>query len=285
MVNQVIKNKEQGVALIMALLILALIMVSVLSLSKIIISEVKMSVNTGNSIGAFYAAESGIEKGLYYIKYSREQSDFVYFTDLKDEEQDLNSYANFKITNSTISSLDFVAYNIGTSTPAHLDIIDPSGEVSDINWGLVPGAVYKYQVFWKINNCFPDHSSDRLEISANYFESLFTKIGVDKKVIICNCGSATADQCDATVAQFNISDERYYRFSFRPLDSKVDELHFDVYENNVPIAVQSEANIEVEGKFKNSKFKLKANLPSLVPVSDVFTYIIFSEEELVKDTP
>ena len=65
--NKINKN-EKGVILVMAMMILALMMTSVLALSKIIRGEINMTRNIDNSIIAFYVAESGIEKSLYYIK-------------------------------------------------------------------------------------------------------------------------------------------------------------------------------------------------------------------------
>jgi len=59
---------EKGVALIITFFIMVIILASVLSLSVILYSEIKVIKNIGNSVVAFYAADSGIEKILFYDK-------------------------------------------------------------------------------------------------------------------------------------------------------------------------------------------------------------------------
>lgn len=59
-------NKEKGVSLIMTFFIMIIILSVVLAISIILYSEIKIIRNMGNSVVSFYAAESGIEKVLYY---------------------------------------------------------------------------------------------------------------------------------------------------------------------------------------------------------------------------
>ncbi|MCX6721983.1 MAG: hypothetical protein NTY04_02240 [Candidatus Staskawiczbacteria bacterium] len=60
------KDKEKGVSLIITFFIMIIILSVVLSLSIILYSEIKVLRNMGNSVVSFYAADSGIEKVLYY---------------------------------------------------------------------------------------------------------------------------------------------------------------------------------------------------------------------------
>ncbi|MDP3882584.1 MAG: hypothetical protein Q8Q48_00825 [Candidatus Staskawiczbacteria bacterium] len=59
-------QKEKGVALIITFFIMIIILAVVLSVSAILYSEIKIIRNIGNSVIAFYAADSGTEKILYY---------------------------------------------------------------------------------------------------------------------------------------------------------------------------------------------------------------------------
>jgi len=61
-----ISNSENGVSLIITFFIMIIILSVVLSVSIILYSEVKVIRNIGNSTGSLYAAESGVEKILYY---------------------------------------------------------------------------------------------------------------------------------------------------------------------------------------------------------------------------
>lgn len=57
---------QNGVSLIITFFIMIIILSVVLSLSIILYSEIKVLRNMGNSVISFYAADSGIEKVLYY---------------------------------------------------------------------------------------------------------------------------------------------------------------------------------------------------------------------------
>lgn len=59
-------NNQKGVSLIITFFITIIILGAVLSVSALLHSEIKVIRNVGNSVIAFYAADSGIEKVLYY---------------------------------------------------------------------------------------------------------------------------------------------------------------------------------------------------------------------------
>jgi len=56
---------QQGVALIFTILLMALSLVVVLSISGLMLAEFKLSRGIEHSFRAYYAAESGIERGLW----------------------------------------------------------------------------------------------------------------------------------------------------------------------------------------------------------------------------
>ena len=61
-----IKDNQKGVSLIITFFIMIIILSVVLSISIILYSEVKVIRNISNSMVGLYAADSGIEKVLYY---------------------------------------------------------------------------------------------------------------------------------------------------------------------------------------------------------------------------
>ncbi len=282
-----IVDNQKGMVLVMSIMILTLVLTSVLTLSKVILGELRMSVNTGSSVIAFYSAESGIEKGLYYIKYSRGQKDFDDFTSLSSKGNsgtypvdDLGA-RTFNIATSTIFGDVKDFYNVATSSPVHLDIIDPSGEVGTIDWSTTIGLPKYYQVFWEIEDCFPTHASDKLEVTINSFAQEFTNPSTDSRILICNCAYWT-DECDG-YGSADISPNRYYHFTFRPLDSEVKEVNFRMVDYSYyPLSIMSSALIESYGQYGNSRYRLQATIPTFVPTSHIFSYILFSEEDLTK---
>ena len=61
-------HNQKGVSLIITLFIMMIILSVVLSISAILYSQIKVVRNISNSMVGFYAADSGIEKVLYYDK-------------------------------------------------------------------------------------------------------------------------------------------------------------------------------------------------------------------------
>jgi hypothetical protein len=60
------KDNQKGVSLIITFFIMIIILAVVLSISILLYSEIKIIRNVGNSVVSFYAADSGIEKVLFY---------------------------------------------------------------------------------------------------------------------------------------------------------------------------------------------------------------------------
>ncbi|OGZ18564.1 MAG: hypothetical protein A2Z68_00670 [Candidatus Nealsonbacteria bacterium RBG_13_38_11] len=59
------KTQERGVALFMTVLIMSVILAIGLGISGILIQQIRISGNIGNSVVAFYAADSGVEQQIY----------------------------------------------------------------------------------------------------------------------------------------------------------------------------------------------------------------------------
>ncbi|MBI2050096.1 MAG: pilus assembly PilX N-terminal domain-containing protein [Candidatus Staskawiczbacteria bacterium] len=60
------RARQKGVSLLITFFILTIILAVVLSISALFYSQVKIIRNISNSVVAFYAADSGVEKVLYY---------------------------------------------------------------------------------------------------------------------------------------------------------------------------------------------------------------------------
>lgn len=281
-------KREEGVALIASLLVLSLIIASAVALSRIIFNEVRMSVNTGNSIIAYYSADSGMERALYSIKYSRESSDFDNnFLALNGVEESIDGTdQDYTISQATINTTGYTAYEVSTSSPAYVDIIDPSGDLGDLPWSGPFVNFYTYGLTWVIDDCFPYHASDKIEISYTAFDGAsFGAVlpEVTKRIVLCNCTYDSNDECQIDLSSYAISNDKYYRFMLRPLDSTAESLDFNIYLFGNPQGILSQTSITVDGSYHNSAYSISARLPSLVPVSHAFNYVVFSEEPIVKD--
>lgn len=268
-----LKNNQSGVVLIMSLMILLVMIISVIALSRVIVGEVKMTRNSDNSIVAFYAAETGIEKALYYLKLGRQSTDFTDFLALEGDELFVDNERNYSFTQATTTSAYFEAFDIATSSPATAQIILPSGAIP--GGAVDPSLSTSYGITWSIDNCSPTHSSDRLEVSVTsmYKE---TTIKSDTKQFIYTCGCNSTDLCEPITSE-NIDANKFYYFTFRPLDNTVSYLTMTP-NNRYP----GEANIEVVGNYRQSSHTINVKVNTLFPASNIFSYVLFSDDELSK---
>jgi len=288
-------------ALMMTLMILSVAMLTGLFLNSIIVGEVRVSLNTVNVVNSYYAAESGVERALYFLTTDQLTDNLNYYEGLSVSGNLYNTFANgasYSYATTSLRASGFSATNISNTNPAHVSIIDPRGNIADINWPW-PGATgpVNARVSWRIKDCFPNsgfginHASDRLETTVYSFDQLttgnidifFTNQMIDKMVSVCDCKSSTAIDSCQNITWSNLSRNKYYRFVFRPLDGDVSNLHFELQSGNEPI--YSEALVQVDGKYKNSEYRLQAQMSALKPASDIFSFVIFSEEEIIKGQP
>jgi Tfp pilus assembly protein PilX len=65
------KDSQKGVAIYLALMVTIILLAIGLGISTIIVSQMVMIREMGDSVGAFYAAETGVERVLYEDKQCR----------------------------------------------------------------------------------------------------------------------------------------------------------------------------------------------------------------------
>lgn len=64
--------KEEGISLYLAVIIMAILLAIVLGMTAILLSQIRMIKGMENSVVAFYAADTGIERVLYQDKMCRQ---------------------------------------------------------------------------------------------------------------------------------------------------------------------------------------------------------------------
>jgi len=65
------KNKEKGITLYLTILILSIVLAICLGMGTILVSQIKMISSMGDSVKAFFAADTGMERILYEDKLCR----------------------------------------------------------------------------------------------------------------------------------------------------------------------------------------------------------------------
>lgn len=277
-----IKNNQQGVVLIMSLMILLVMVVSAIALSRVISGEVKMTRNVDNVLVAYYVAESAMEEALFYLKYSKEIGNFSNYFDqleLSQEQQFIDNERSYLFSLATTTASYFEAFDIASSSPVKVDIAHADGTIPSAASNLPS----KYDLEWSIDNCYAGgHASDKLEISHTslYKSGADLKSNTQQTFVTCGC-SSDGDACDLYVDS-TLDDNKFYYFTFRPLNGEVSYLKFTPKLASNQAYFPGQVQIQISGFYRQSVYHMTAQLPVNAPLSNVFNYVVFSEEDIEK---
>lgn len=114
-------KEQKGITLIMVLLILAGISATSLTVSVIIVNELMASKNTDEAMIAYYAAETGVEKGLYHFKENKDGS----ASDIKKTFTDETLSNDAKRTGTKIDQQSSLMTNLIKNQTIQLNLYDP----------------------------------------------------------------------------------------------------------------------------------------------------------------
>ena len=108
----IITNQKGATAILLAVLILSILLIIGLGVSNLMISQIKMSAQTGQSVQAFYAAEAGAERCLYEVRKKGanncpsgtldNNATYSVTTDIKIDSGQINSIGRFGQTSRKI---------------------------------------------------------------------------------------------------------------------------------------------------------------------------------------
>lgn len=275
-------NNQSGVVLIVSLMILLVMIVSVIAVSRIISGEVKMTRNFDNAIVSYYLAESGLEEALFYLKYSKDTGYFSEYFDQLDDSQSAKSLDNeksyiFSLATTTVEY--FEAFDLSTTSPAKIDIIGLGGTIPSAA-AVLPTA---YDLEWSIDDCYSGgHASDKLEISYTSLYKSGTELKSETKQTFINCGcSSGSDSCDLFTSS-DLANNKFFYFTLKPLDDDVAYVKLTPKLGSGQSYLPGFAKIQVSGLFRQSIYYMTAELPVYAPLSNIFDYVVFSEEDIEK---
>ncbi|MFA6098830.1 MAG: pilus assembly PilX N-terminal domain-containing protein [Patescibacteria group bacterium] len=280
-----LKNDNQGAVLLYALLIMSLITAIALTVSIIVVNELALTSTASNSTMAYYAAESGIERGLFTVKIMRADNSnnltqtvtaiLAQADNFSSVQSNNASYSNAgtskkstQIENENILENKYVQadyYDIDNSlnplfTVESIRIInegDNLGSWADVSWtawnenGLLGYSDRARRIIGptdlKMVNGYP--------INLNVFTDI-TPTGYRLRI-----KAMSGDLSDLTVTPFK-----------QP--NGVDPLSADDLPSQILIK-----SVGTRGNFKQS---LTAQVPWKVPLFGLYDYVLFSEGEIYK---
>jgi hypothetical protein len=256
-----LKNRS-GNVLVYAILTIAAVLSTAIVISNLTQSFVTQTGMLSNTTSAFYAAESGMEKALFTVRK----------TDALPANGDchLDAECELAVKDAAVLSLK---KNLPVNQTVQLDMYNPEKnsltkgvESVGVTW-TGGGWIEATFVAWPALNSFSWQSWDQ---------------GVEQKDLnvqkmLYTGGHAIINYPDAA---------HNYRLRVKALYQPAENLEIKLYSLNnlqgAPLALANFLNIKVVGSSRDATQSISADLPRYAPMSELFDYVLFSEEALVK---
>lgn len=268
------KNKE-GAILIMSLLVLSSMLIAGISMAVLTLNELKQAKSSDYSIIAYYAADSAIEGAIYKLR----KLDF--------SASDLNTnYASGTFGNSATWE------NNIASTPAYNALLrqNRSAIINLYDSEQDCGAVKCVECIW--NDLETGESDPDLEVT--FYPWQFTGLinvlpeqGEQEYYRSVPENRINFSAIAGPWHKYNASllDNTCYTLRVRPLYDDADvtvKTYSDAGCAN-QIGIPSFLTIDALGKYETSKQRIKTVVSKDAPLSDIFQFVLFSEEPIVKN--
>lgn len=270
-------KKKSGSAILLALLIVSAILSSALYINVLSIRGMKQSQNVDNSIVAFYAAETGNEQAIYYIR----KVENLDIEDLILPGGSITASASL-ISRSIVDEVENILISLKKDEIYQLDIFDQN----DLS---LSSSINFLKLSWN-----SDCANSKIELTANEWiagtnidweemnnQMHISKCIIESPVVIDDSG----DICDDIILNPDMS----YQFRFKSLNCDVYNLNIQALDRfSQKIAFKNIYSLESVGEYpvassQSNRQALHVNLRKFSPLSGLFDYVLFSEKSLVKD--
>jgi len=273
------KGDNQGMVLLLALLALATILVTSLTVGSLVMRQLRLTTSADRAVVAYYAAESGLEQGLYLWRQEG----------LKGSQLTVSSSSPVSLISSQgqwwRDSQETQSTLITTLKPdevKQIDLFDPAASLDDspkakslkISWDPTATACVNQGQEW-------------LELSWSSWGGAASDFDVQRRYI--NHSQIAASPGQAVIININnVGQPNYvnYRLRLKALYGGICNLQLTAYSetdgNGSVYALPARITISTTGQQADTRQALSITVPQFAPSSDVFDYTIFSQCSILK---
>ena len=294
--NGTLRRRPQGIALVFSLIIVSLVTLIGLGITFIITRELRLSSNLDHATSAYYAADSGVERGLYRVKLGQ--------TDTDETLQELIAAIQTYTGALSFSNASYTDINSAIANPSEQvqDLVENQSIQFDFSEINPPGAganIQSIAVQWDDGSS----TAETLELSLIGW-SLIGTIQIDQVVTKQIIRSSDLGVADNTIA-FNgiggvaFASNKFYRIRVKAIGNDVspneqlDDVQFTAYANpdgpyyagpGTITVIPSSTAVTIKGQGTRGDFSqaITATIPWRLALSGIFDYVIFSEQDLIK---
>lgn len=299
------KKNEEGIVLVLSLLLLGVVTAVGLGVSLVVINEVQSSIQVDESIVATYAAEAKVENALYIIQQRRLQPG----TTLDDVVQD--------IKNPAIIDPDLNITTGAGTVQATVDLSKTKAGQAFLLTSLAQDQTVQFNV--QTDDCFANPASatcvrsitfsgERLDVAGPEPWVELTEVAFSPTSISPTGATSVKKELIPETLFLDPSSPKTYNFIGDPptispinvqtlrltaLYNGVKNLEIRTYTEanplttcaSVPCAseILGHININAIGKYGRAQIGSSASVPWRLPSSGLFDYVIFSEDTIKQD--
>ncbi len=250
----------------LALILTSAILISAIGVGIVVMQGVEQSRNMDKAVAAYYMANSGIELQLFGIRKDNRT--------LAEMASASNTYPGGTSWESTTgleqTGVKRISY-LPKEELAFLDLFDPDDISSTSNAARV-------SISWLPGD---DCGAAIPQFEAAYAEWEFSGGGVtwptDSNYVIQPFDSISPMDIPA------LNTSKSYRLRLRPFNCSVKDVQITLYDiGNNPIDYLGDIVLGSEGTYEGTTQKLSVSMPRQNILSGIFSYIVFSEQQLCK---
>ncbi|MDD5040080.1 MAG: hypothetical protein PHY34_02935 [Patescibacteria group bacterium] len=286
-------NKQDGQVLLYALLVISFITAIAITISIIVVNELRLTTMATDATVAFYGAESGVERGLYTVRVTRESGTETVGTArdrIRSQNDTLDSSATYDNSGTDMASSFIEHETVQENQYVQADYynaIDPLADstvrsVEILNEGDNPASWAEVSwIAWDENGQIGPSENTRIAIGPSDLEpnpitgrgwiiprldvfSTISPVGYRMRVKAFKAvpsSSETGDLSDLSVIPFDAENGQ---------GNRVTDLPSEIAVNSV-------------GQVSSFKQSITATVPWKVPLAGLYDYVLYSEGEIVKD--
>jgi len=289
-----IKKNQSGVSLLITLIILSSVLAAIIGLSVLIINELRLSRNVNHSIMAYYAAETGIEKGLYSITQHRIMADSLSDTvsDLADNNDSLGNNAYWDTGGgdgngeATKAAFDMFSSVLPQDQSVQYSLFDPDDLDSEPG---TPNGVDSVAISWD----YPDNADNDTIIETTVIELSNVTGEICEKVkkdwwqgLVVPSGLYRLDTDIIPDPLCYGPAEDIFQIRVKAINEKIYNLRLVAYDDESPtpnkLEIESGISLKSVGQFHKSQQAILIEVPWQLSATGFLDYVIFSQEELTK---
>lgn len=250
---------QQGSLLLMSILILSGIMTAASSFGIITIQNLRQSVLIDNGVRAFYAAESGIEDGLYELR--------------KNETAVASMGASGALSNAATwdrtvaTDIQSLTRDLDENDTWEISLFDPDSSLSSL-----ASTVKSLKLAWT------GSGSEWVQAQIIPWTTSGTLGAPSTQLFSAASNPATVNLQDASTV--------LYRVRIKALYGGITDMTVKAYSGlnlgGSQVDVPGYITMYSTGEYSLSNQVVRAQMPHRPPLSGQFGYVLFSEEDLIK---